>query len=203
MAQPRKYAFDTEFAPDGAVVRDAPKRLSPEEIAAECAAAYERGKQDATAQAERRTAAAIEALADAASAVLTRLDAESAAMREEAARVALVAARKIAGNALDAFGLERAAAAVEAAMDALRHQPRLVVKLPVADAAVLETRIAAMCETHAYASAVLVRADAGLATGDVVIDWSDGVLRFSPAEAAERIASLIEAALAKPTPTHP
>jgi hypothetical protein len=37
---------------------------------------------------------------------------------------------KIAGAALDGFGEERAASAIEAAMDALRHQPRLVVKLP-------------------------------------------------------------------------
>jgi flagellar assembly protein FliH len=201
MAQARKYGFDTEFAPDGAVVREAPKRLSPEEIAAECAAAYERGKQDAVAHAERRTAAALEALADAASAVLTRLNAESAAMREEAARIALAAARKIAGDARDAFGAERAAAAVEAAMDALRHQPRLLVKLPAADAEVLKPRIAAMCETHAYAGAVLVRADDALRTGEVVIDWSDGVVSFKPSEAAERINALVEAALAAPTPT--
>ncbi len=201
MPQIRRYGFDTEFAPDGAVVREAPKRLTPEEIAAECAVAYERGKQDAVAQAERKVAAALEALADAASAVLTRLDTESAAMREEAARIALGAARKIAGEALDAFGAERAAAAVEAAMDALRHQPRLLVKLPAADAEVLKQRIAAMCETHAYAGAVLVRAEDSLRTGEVVIDWSDGVVTLSPAEAAERINTLVEAALAAPTPT--
>lgn len=199
MAQARKYGFETEFAPDGAIVRDAPKKLSQEEVAAECAAAYEHGKQDAVAQAERKAAAALEALADAASAVLTRLDAESKAMREEAAQVALAAARKIAGAALDAYGCDRAAAAVEAAMDALRHQPRLVVKLPQADVETLQPRIAAMCETHAYAGAVLVRGDAALKTGEVVIDWSDGVVTLSPEEAAARIAALVEAALAAPT----
>lgn len=203
MAHVRKYGFDTEFAPDGAIMREAPKRLTPEEVAAECAAAYERGKQDAVAQAERKAAAALEALADAASAVLTRLDVESTAMREEAARIALAAARKISGAALEAFGAERAAAAVEAAMDALRHQPRLVVKLPVADVEALQPRIAAMCESHAYAGAVLVRADEKLRAGEVVIDWSDGVVSLSPAEAIERINALVEAALAAPTQTSP
>jgi flagellar assembly protein FliH len=201
MAQVRKYGFDTEFAPNGAIVSDAPKRLSPEEVAAECAAAYERGKQDAVAQAERKAAAALEALADAASGVLTRLNVESTAMREEAAQIAIAAARKIAGEALDAFGVERAAAAIEAAMDALRHQPRLVVKLPSADAEVLQPRIAAMCETHAYAGAVLVRADPALRIGEVVIDWSDGVVSLKPSEAVERINALVEAALAAPTST--
>lgn len=129
MSNVRRYAFDTEFAPDGAIVSAAPRPLTPEEVEAERQAAYRKGAQDALAQAERDTAAALQALADAASAVVTRLDAESKSMREEAARVAMAAARKIAGAALDAYGQERAAAAVEAAMDALRHQPRLVVRI--------------------------------------------------------------------------
>ncbi len=198
MANIRKYAFDTEFGPDGAIVKDAPARLTPEEIEAESAAAYERGKQDAVAQAERQAAAALQALADAASAVLTRLDAESQTMRAEAAHVAIAAARKIAGAALSSFGEERAAAAIEAAMDALRHQPRLLVKLSPETAEVLKTRIAEMCETHAYAGTVLVREQAGLGAGEVIIDWSDGVVAMNPDEAAERINTLVEAALAAP-----
>lgn len=198
MANVRKYAFETEFAPDGAIVKDGPAKLTPEEIEAERAAAYERGKQDAVAQAERQSAAALQALADAASAVLTRLDAESQSMRAEAAHVAIAASRKIAGAALDAFGEERAVAAIEAAMDALRHQPRLVVKLSPEAAEILKPRIVEMCETHAYAGAVLVREQAELGTGEVIIDWSDGVVAMNPDEAAERINSLVEAALAAP-----
>lgn len=201
MAAVRKYGFDTEFGPDGAIVRDAPKKLSPEEIAAECAAAYERGKHDAVAQAERQAASALQALADAASAVLTRLDAESRATREEAAHVALAAAKKIAGVAVEGFGIERAQAAVEAAMDALRSQPRLVVKLPPQIADELKPRIAAMCETHAYAGAILVRAEPSLRAGEVIIDWAEGVVSMSPDEAAIRITELVEAALAAPTAT--
>lgn len=199
MAAVRKYGFDTEFAPNGAIVKEAPKSLSPEEIAAECVAAYERGKNDAVAQAERQAAAALQALADAASAVLTRLDAESRATREEAARVALAAAKKVAGFAIEGFGVERAQAAVEAAMDALRSQPRLIVKLPPQTAEELRPRIAAMCETHAYAGAILVRAETSLRAGEVTIDWADGVISMSPDDAAARINELVEAALAAPS----
>lgn len=198
MANVRKYAFDTEFAPDGAIVREAPKRLGPDEVEAERKAAYASGAQDATAKAEREIAAALEALADAASAVLTRLDAESHAMREEAVRVALAAARKIAGAALDAFGEERAIAAIESAMDALRHQPRLVVKLSPEAATLLKPRIDEMVASHAYAGAVLVRAEPNLRKGEVVIDWSDGVIAMNPEDAAVRIEKLVEAALAAP-----
>lgn len=196
MTQARKYAFDTEFAPDGAILRDAARRITPEEVEAARQEGYERGKNDAMAQAERRTAAALEAIANAASAVLTRLDAESHALRAEAANLALVAARKIADAALDAFGVERAAHAVEAAMDALRHQPRLVVRLPPAEAEQLKPRIAEMCETHAYVSAVLVRAEPNLHAGEVVLDWSDGVISLNPDDTMKHIAELIESALA-------
>ncbi|MBY0566685.1 MAG: hypothetical protein K2P70_05205 [Hyphomonadaceae bacterium] len=199
MTQIRKYAFETEFTPDGAIVKDAPKRLTPEEIETACNAAYERGKQDALAQAERQTAAALQAIADAASAVLHRLDAESQAMRAEAANIAFASANKIADAALSAFGEERAAAAIEAAMDTLRHQPRLLVKLSPEACDKLKPRIEEMCETHAYAGAILVRAQPGLRAGEVSIDWSDGVIHLSPAEAAERIQTLIDAALASQT----
>lgn len=199
MSNLRRYAFDTEFAPDGAIVSAKPKPLTTDEVDAERASAYKKGAQDATAQAERETAAALQALADAASAILTRLDAESRAMREEAARVALAAARKIAGAALDAYGAERAAAAIESAMDTLRHQPRLLVKLSPEAAETLKPRIDEMTETHAYAGAVLVRPQAGLRNGDVVIDWSDGVITMSPDDAAQRIEALIDSALAMPT----
>jgi flagellar assembly protein FliH len=198
MSNIRKYAFDTEFSADGEIMREPPKRITPEEVQAANNDGYARGKDDATAQAERRTAAALEAIADAASAVLTRLNAESQSMRAEAARVAMAAAQKIAGAALDSFGVERAAQAIEVAMDTLRHQPRLVVKLPTNIAEQLKPRITEMCETHAYASAVLVRAEPGLQTGEVVIDWSDGVIAMDPADAARRIEELIDAALAAP-----
>ena len=195
MTQLRKFAFDTEFAPDGAIVHDAARKQTAEELEAQSAQAYQRGKHDAVAQAEREVAVALQALADASSAILTRLDAESRAMREEAARVALVAARKIAGEALDAFGVERAAAAIEAAMDGLRHQPRLVVKLSPEAAEALRPRIAAMCETHAYAGAILVRPEPSMGAGEVSIDWSDGVVTLNPDEAIQRINTLLEAAL--------
>jgi hypothetical protein len=108
----------------------------------------------------------------------------------------MAAAHKIAGASLDAYGHERAAAAIEAAMDALRHQPRLLVKLSPDAAQTLKPRIEAMCETHAYAGTVLIREQAGLRAGEVSIDWSDGVITLNPDDAAARIHSLVEAALA-------
>jgi flagellar assembly protein FliH len=76
------------------------------------------------------------------------------------------------------------------------------VKLPPDLAELLKPRIGEMCATHAYASAVLVRAEANLKSGEVVIDWSDGVIAMDPADAKTRIEDLIDAALAAPTEAH-
>lgn len=198
MGELRKYAFTTEFASNGAVLRAAPPPPTPEQIEAKCAAAYEQGKADAIAEAERRAAAALERLGADASMLLSKLEGESRLMRAEAAQIALAAARKIAGAALDAFGAERAAQAIEAAMDALRHQPRLLVRLAPDTAEALKPRIDILCETHAYGGAILVRSDPSFHAGDISIDWSDGLVHLNAGEVAERIAVLIDAALATP-----
>lgn len=201
MANIRKYAFETEFAPDGAILTQAPKKFDSEELEAEKVSAYKRGADDALAQAERQTTAAVQALGEKVTALLGKLDNERRAMREEAARVAMMAARKIAGAALDSFGAERVAIAIESVMDALRHHPRLVVKLAPEAIDVLKPRIDEMAELHGYGGAILVRGQPGLRAGEVSIDWSDGVIHMSPEDAAKRIEDLIEAALAAPT-TH-
>jgi flagellar assembly protein FliH len=196
MTSARKFAFDLEFAPDGAIVSDTAKKLTSEEIEAQTTHAYARGREDALAEAERAAAAALAALGQSADALLARLNAETKAMRAEAAHVAFAAAKKIAGEALDAFGPERAAAAIDAAMIALRHQPRLVIKLAPAAVEAMRPRIGAMSEAQAYSSAVLVRAEEGLRAGEVVIEWAEGVIVSDPEDAANRIQALIDAALA-------
>jgi len=201
MSNIRKYAFETEFTPDGGIVNTAPKKFELDEVEVERKAAYKRGADDALAAAERQSAAALQALADKMTTLITQLEAESRAMREEAARVALAASRKIAGAALDAYGVERAATAIEAVMDTLRHNPRLVVKLAPEACEVLKARIDEMADQHGYGGVILVRAQPGMRAGEVSIDWSDGVINMSPDDAAKRIEDLIEAALAAPT-TH-
>lgn len=199
MASIRKYAFETEFAADGKIVTQAPKKFDADEVESERKAAYKRGADDAVAQAERQTAAALQALGEKITALLGKLDSERQAMREEAARVALAAARKIAGAALDGFGADRAAIAIESVMDVLRHHPRLVVKLSPEAAENLKPRIDEMAELHGYGGAILVRPQPDMRAGEVSIDWSDGIIHMNPDEAAKRIEDLIEAALAAPT----
>jgi hypothetical protein len=97
---------------------------------------------------------------------------------------------------LDEYGHETIAAAIEAAMDTLRGQPRLVVKMSPEAAEKLRPRIEEMSAAHAYAGAVLVREEHGMRAGAVTIDWNDGIVSLDPNEAAARIEELVNAALA-------
>lgn len=194
-----KYEFDTEFTADGEILRDphgAPTRFAPADMERARKEGYGLGQRDALVEAERASTAALQALVNSAEAILKRLDHEARAMRSEAARVAFAAARKIAGDALDAYGLERSAAAIDAAMDALRHQPRLIVRIAARDSEALAPRLEALREIHAYEGAVLLRPDEALAHGAVSIDWAEGATSIDPNEIAERIEALINAALA-------
>ena len=153
------------------------------------------------AQAERHTAAAAEALAKSAAAIYARLDGESRAIRAEAARVAMAAARKIADAALARIRRRSRRHRHRSSHGYAAHQPRLIVRVHPELSVKLAPRISEMCDTHAYAGAVVVRTEPSLSVGDVSIDWSDGVVCISAEDTAQRITALIEAALAADAPS--
>ena len=179
MSAVRKFAFDTVFSPDGAVLRsDANHRsvFSADEVNEERASAFERGRMEASALAQASVASASQVLAQQAAALAQHLAAERAALREEAAALALVIARQAAGAALAAFGEERIAAAVEAAMDLLRSGPRLLVRVPTDSFNTLRPRLEDAAQKSAYPGTLVIREDPQLALGDVSIEWADGAI---------------------------
>ncbi|MBI1186463.1 MAG: hypothetical protein GC206_03910 [Alphaproteobacteria bacterium] len=201
----RKYAFDTEFAPDGTVLRELNSgvraRLTMEEVEAERAAAFKSGQEDAFAAAERAHAEAAQSVLQAARALLSRLDEETQILRREAAEAALAAARAIAGAALDAFGEARAAAAASAAMEMLPMQPRFVVRVAPPLVEGVKARLETAAKDHAFAGAVLVRGQEGLSAGDAAIDWSQGAVIIDRTDIEARVRALVEAALEAPPNT--
>lgn len=195
------FAFDTEFAPDGTIVREGgrPRTLfTSDEVEAARAEAFAAGKSDAAALAERRNAEAVQQLAAGVQRLIGTLEAEARQLRDEATALALAAARKIAGEALDRFGAERVETIVAEAMDSLRHGPRLIVRLPEGMAGLLAPRLEAAAERAGFSGALLVRGEPGLATGDVTLDWTDGMIVVSRAEAIARIEDIINRALGAP-----
>jgi flagellar assembly protein FliH len=202
----RKFMFETEFAADGTVLRDPTRnefrRYEAKEVEALRAGAYEQGKTDALVEAERASGAALDKLAADMKAHLARLEATVQALRVQSAQIALAAARKIAGEALDQFGEARVIAAIEAAMDALPEGPRLNVRVAPGLEATLRERLEGAAKARGFEGAIVVRADARIAKGDVEIEWTEGALACERRDIEARVEALVAAALAASAEEH-
>jgi flagellar assembly protein FliH len=198
MSALRAYAFDTVFDANGDVLREGARaRLySCEDVEQERANAFAAGREDEANRAARETAAALSAIAAAARDLADRTGADRRATMHDAARLALAAARKAAGAALERFGETRVSAALEDAFEAFVSAPRVVLRVApqLADA---RARLESIARDHGFDGAVIVRADPAVRIGDVVLDWGDGAIAHDSAEALAQIEALVMAALAE------
>jgi len=202
IAPVRRYAFDTVFDADGAVLREGARTRSftIEEVEQERATAYAAGRNDETARAEAQIAQTLSDIAAATTALTTRLAADRREMLSDAARLALAAARKAAGAALDAFGDARVAAALDEAFDTFVGAPRVVIRVAPGMQGVRE-RLGATARDHGFDGALVVRADPAVRAGDVTIDWGEGSIAHNSEEALRRIEDMVLSALARETDT--
>ncbi|MFI4974448.1 MAG: flagellar assembly protein FliH [Caulobacterales bacterium] len=199
MAEPRKFNFDTEFGAGGAITgaRAPYRRLySAEEVAHLQAVARAEGE---AAESERAEALSARALADMAEAVRAALPSLAAAAHEHrvgSAGLALAAARQIADAACDRFPEAPLQAALAALAREVESTPRLVLH---AAPDLLERLQAALEETAqaiGFPGQIIAKADPAAPRAAFVLDWGDGRAEFDPAEAAQRVADALEAALA-------
>jgi hypothetical protein len=103
-----KFTFDTEFRPEGDLVSNAARKrqrkvFTQEEIDQMCAKARCEGLKAGQVRAAEAVAAAVADSADAVRAALAGSHAEIETLREEAAQIALAAARKLAPVAIATF----------------------------------------------------------------------------------------------------
>jgi flagellar biosynthesis/type III secretory pathway protein FliH len=202
MTASRAYAFDTVFDEDGAVLREGThgRLYSWEDVERERQAAHAAGREDEANRAARDTAAALAQIAAAARDIAARYGDDRRAVMADAAQLALAAARKAAGAALDRFGETRVSAALEEAFDAFVSAPRVVLRVaPVLTEA--RERLEGIARDHGFDGALVVRADPAVRLGDVVIDWGEGAIAHDSADAITRIETLVANALAANTDT--
>jgi flagellar biosynthesis/type III secretory pathway protein FliH len=192
----RRYAFDTVFDADGAIVSEgaAAPMYSADDLARERAAGFEEGRSSETARAEALAAVALASIAESCARLTDRSLEERRALMRDAGGLALAAARKAAGAALVAFGEDRIVAAFDAAFETFIQTPRIVVRVAPGMESVRD-RLEGAARDHGFAGALIVRADATHAAGDVSIDWGEGAVSLSAAEAFARIEAIVADAL--------
>jgi flagellar assembly protein FliH len=197
----RPFAFDREFAADGTVLRDGEKIrrvLTEDEAQALASSAAQEARQSEEAEAARASADALRQINAKLHALLAQLNSESEQLREDAARLAIAAARAIAGKALDQYGIETIEACVKEALGDLRAEPRISIRVAPHIADPIAERLHDWAEAEGMEGAVLVRADDEVATGDCFLEWRAGTIERSAAEIEARIGEVVENWLANP-----
>jgi flagellar assembly protein FliH len=188
----RKFTFDTEFAggedrPTEAARARQKKTLTTEELENLQAAARNEGETTAKARAIEDLERTIAALTISVRAALDMSHAEIETVRDEAARLALAMAKKIAPAALAALPAGDVEIALRQAMHQALAEPRITLRAAPAVAEVLEPRLAEIAQQEGYDGRVLVAADPAMSGADCRIEWRGG--------GAERSEQTIEDAL--------
>src|SRR5579871_4298904 len=130
MTQPaaRSFAFETEFTPAGDVIGGPARKFYTREEAEKLASeARTHAEAQASAAHQARGYASIDRIAQHLAPVAPLIAAIAETLRREAAELAMIAASRIAGQALDNNGAKTAAEAIDAAVRLLRNTPSVIV----------------------------------------------------------------------------
>ena len=194
--QARKFTFDTEFQGQEDRRSDAARSrqkqtLTMEELERLQAEAHAAGADNARARAADALDRTIAALTIAIRAALDTSHAEIEALRDEAARLALAMARKIAPAALAALPAGDVENALRQAMHQAIGEPRITLRAAPNVVEALEARIEAIAHEEGYEGRVMLAADPAMSGADCRIEWRGGGAERSEAVIEEALTALI------------
>jgi len=192
------FAFETEFTPAGDVVGGPQRKYYSREEADQLAAkALADGEARARQTAEVRGFASVDRIVAHLSPVSAQLAQLADALRREAAELALIAARKIAGEALDKAGAEAAAAAIAEAVRLLKHNPVITVSLAPESIPEVERRMDQLRRAGRAVDMNFI-ADPAAKPGDWRVEWAEGSAGFSRDQVEAAIDAVVNSRLQDP-----
>jgi flagellar assembly protein FliH len=192
--QHRQFAFQTEFTPDGEVLSGPGRSYYSRDEAERLAAA---ARTDGEARARAAGFASVDRIVAHLAPVSAQLAQLADTLRREAAELALIAARKIAGEALDKAGDQAAAAAIASVIGLLKADPVVTVFVGPESLAEVKARMEQIQRQGRHA-AITFTADPGAKPGDWRVDWAEGSVGFSRDQVEGAIAAMISARLEDP-----
>jgi len=197
MSGAKKFTFDVEFRTEGDLVSNAArarqrKVLTQEEIDHMFSRARMEGMKAGQVRAAESLIAAVAELCGAVREVMGDAEREIESLREEAARLALGAARKLAPVAIANLPEGDVEAALREAMHQAISEPRIVLRAcpKVIDA--LKDKLAELAQEQGYEGRIVATAEPGLSGADCRIEWRGGGAERSLAGLEEAIGDVIE-----------
>lgn len=152
-------------------------------------------RQQALAEAENVRAMALANIAQAVAAAVPSLRNVAQVHREQAADLALAAAKAIGGAALERFSEAPLRAALEMLAQEIDASPRLLIRTAELDETA-RAQIEQACADAGFTGAVAFRHDASMGVAAFQLEWADGRADHDPVQSAERVAEALKAALA-------
>jgi flagellar assembly protein FliH len=187
-----KFTFDTVFEAHDDVVSDAARSrkritLTQGELDGMLSLARNEGISGGTVRAAEETARAARDAVAAIAGALTRLDTEVQSVREQAAQVALAAARKLAHGALENFATAEVETTLREAMHQAIGEPRITLRAATGVVEALQSRMTEIAHEEGFDGRVQISSEPRLTNADCRIEWRGG--------GSERSEAAIEAAL--------
>ena len=195
------FAFDTEFDASGVVVsaasafRPIKRAYGPAEVDALVAQARLDARNEALSEVGSIQAMALSAIAEALTSSVPTLAQIAQAHRQQAAELALTAARVVAASALDRYPEAPVQAALEALGQEIDASPRLVIRTGDLTEDT-HARITQLCADAGFSGVVAFRTEPAMAAAAFQLEWADGRAAFDPDEAFARISEALNSALA-------
>lgn len=176
----RRFEFDTVFDAAGVIVAgDAEAQyVSREEVAELVREARQAGLAEGRAESARALASSVDALSTATELLLDRLHIDMHEAQAAFGALALAAARRIAGAALEAFGPEQAMALLDRALGSASTAPRLVIRAAPETLSQIHGPLTDAAASRGFAGALAFEPDAQMS--GIRIDWGAGVLGVDP-----------------------
>jgi flagellar assembly protein FliH len=151
--------------------------------------------EQARVVAEQHTLVAVEALIQDTQAAFSTMSQVTHEHWKSAAELAMVCARRIAGEALDHFPAGAVVAAMEALATEIKAEPRVTVRAGPAWAQGFQTALDQKARALGLGCQVLVTTDPALPIAAFDFNWGDGRASFDPETAAQKISAALTLAL--------
>jgi flagellar assembly protein FliH len=175
MANAVKFLFGQDFSKPSPEPEAIITRQNVEDAEAR---GYGRGLQDGLRQAElaakAHLAAAMERLAQSASAMLATIDAQATEAEAQAVDFSLALARKLAGRTLDRDPLGPMADAAAEAFRHLRGVPHLVIRVNETLVESVDALVRQMARERGFEGRIVTMGEPDIVPGDIRLEWADG-----------------------------
>jgi len=196
MSEAKKFTFDVEFRPEGDLVSNAArlrqrKVFTQEELDSMLTRARHDGMKMGQVRAAEATVTVIQQLCAVVREAADSTRSQVEDLRREAASLALVAAKKLACEAVAALPEADVEAALREAIHQAIAEPRIVLRAAPNVVAALKDKLDELAQETGYEGRIVASPELGMKGGDCRIEWRGGGAERSMDQLEEAIGEVV------------